>query len=95
MVVLLLYMSYDVVWDRVCTFDRAPHTKERLLDFSEWCRVTRHPRVFRRLTGCQRTPRFWGVTIPAVEIGQHKTTQKQSCRTVSFFFFSEMKLKKN
>ena len=23
-------------------------------DFREWCRVTRHPRVFRRLTGCQR-----------------------------------------
>ena len=28
----------------------------RLLDFHEWCRVTRHPRVFRRLTGCQRIP---------------------------------------
>ena len=27
------------------------------------CRVTRHPRVFRRLTGCQWTPGFWGVTI--------------------------------
>ena len=31
-------------------------------DFREWCQVTRHPRVFRGLTGCQRTPRKWGVT---------------------------------
>ena len=27
-----------------------------------WYRVTRHPRVFRRLTGCQRDPRDRGVT---------------------------------
>ena len=47
---------------QVCTLGRAPHTKETLLDFRKWCRVTRHPRVFRRLMGCQRTPRFWGVT---------------------------------
>ena len=37
---------------------RAPHTKETLPDFREWCRVTRHPRVFRWLTGCQRTLGF-------------------------------------
>ena len=41
---------------------RAPRTKETLPDFHELCRVTRHPRVFRGLTGCQRTPRDWGVT---------------------------------
>ena len=35
---------------------RAPCTKETLPDFHEWCRVTRHPLLFRRLTGCQRTP---------------------------------------
>ena len=29
-----------------------------------WCRVTRHPRVFRELTGCQRDPRDRGVTAP-------------------------------
>ena len=34
-------------WDRFCTLGRAPRTKETLLDFREWCRVTRHPRVFR------------------------------------------------
>ena len=50
-------------WDRFCTLGRAPHTKETLPDLRGWCRVTRHLRVFRRLTGCQRTPGFWGVTI--------------------------------
>ena len=39
-------------WDRLCTLGRAPRTKETLLDFHEWCQVTRHPRVFRGLTGC-------------------------------------------
>ena len=41
---------------QVLYLGRAPRTKETLLDFREWCRVTRHPRVFRGLTGCQRTP---------------------------------------
>ena len=45
-----------------CSWGRAPRTKETLPDFREWCRVTRHPRVFRRLTGCQRTPGKWGFT---------------------------------
>ena len=49
-------------WDMFCTLGRAPRTKETLLDFHEGCQVTRHPRVFRELTGCQRTPREWGVT---------------------------------
>ena len=30
---------------------RAPRTKETLLDFLKWRRVTRHPLVFRELTG--------------------------------------------
>ena len=50
-------------WDRFCTLGRASHTKETLPDFREWCRVTRHSQVFRGLTGCQRDPRFWGVTV--------------------------------
>ena len=33
----------------------APRTKETLPDFREKCRVTRHSRVFRGLTGSQRT----------------------------------------
>ena len=41
-------------WDRFCTLGRAPHTKETLPDFHEWCWVTRHPRIFRGLTDCQR-----------------------------------------
>ena len=41
---------------------RAPRTKETLPDFLKWRRVTRHPLVFRGLTGSQRTPGFWGVT---------------------------------
>ena len=49
------------IWDRLY-LGRAPRTKETLPDFCEWCRVTRHPLVFHRLTGCQRTPGFWGVT---------------------------------
>ena len=46
-------------WDKFCTLGRAPRTKETLPDFHEWCRVTRHPRIFRGLMGCQRTPGFW------------------------------------
>ena len=41
----------------------APRTKETLPDFLKWRRVTRHPLVFRGLTGSQRTPGFWGVTL--------------------------------
>ena len=46
----------------VIYLDRAPRTKETLPDFLKWRRVTRHSLVFRELTGCQRTPGFWGVT---------------------------------
>ena len=37
---------------------RAPRTKETLPDFLKWRRVTRHPLVFRRLTGSQLTSGF-------------------------------------
>ena len=40
---------------------RAPRTKETLPEFLKWRRVTRHPLVFRGLTGSQWTPGFWGV----------------------------------
>ena len=43
---------------QVLYLGRAPRTKETLLDFLKWRRVTRHPLVFRRLTGSQRTPGF-------------------------------------
>ena len=48
---------------QVLYLGRAPHTKETLPDFHEWRRVTQHPLVFHGLTGSQRTPGFWGVTI--------------------------------
>ena len=63
----LFYLHINSVWSLLiirtgCTLGRAPRTKETLLDFREWCRVTRHPRVFRGLTGCQRDPWDRGVT---------------------------------
>ena len=43
---------------QVLYLGRTPRTKETLPDFREKCRVTRHSRVFRGLTGSQRTPGF-------------------------------------
>ena len=60
-----IILHYWTVWDwylQVLYLGRAPRTKETLPDFLKWRRVTRHPLVFRRLTGSQRTPGFWGVT---------------------------------
>ena len=48
---------------QVLYLGRAPRTKETLPDFREKSLVTRHSRVFWGLTGSQRTPRFWGVTV--------------------------------
>ena len=56
---------YWTVWDRfiqVLYLGGAPHTKETLPDFLKWRWVTRHPLVFRGLTGSQRTLGFWSVT---------------------------------
>ena len=64
-VFLLMLGLYCIVWDRymqVLYLGRAPRTKETLLDFREKCRVARHSRIFRGLTGSQRTPGFRGVT---------------------------------
>ena len=46
---------YWIVWDRLGTSGRTPCTRKTLPDFRESDRVTRHSRVFRELTGCQRT----------------------------------------
>ena len=65
LLILILYepdVVISLLLRQVYTLGRAPRTKETLPDFHEWCRVTRHQRLFRRLTGCQQTPRFWGVT---------------------------------
>ena len=63
----LFYSHIDPVWLLLiigigCTLGRAPRIKKTLPDFREWCRVTRHPRIFRGLMGCQRDPRDRGVT---------------------------------
>ena len=47
---------------QVLYLGKAPRTKETLPYFLKLRRVTRHPLVFRELTGSQRTPGFWGVT---------------------------------
>ena len=43
---------------QVLYLGRAPRTKETMPDFLKWRRVTRHPLLFRGLTGSQRTPGF-------------------------------------
>ena len=48
---------------QVLYLGRAPRTNETLPDFREKSRVIRHSRVFRGLTGSQRTPGFLGVTV--------------------------------
>ena len=79
MAIFDIYCIYWTVWDRymqVPFLGRAPRTKETLPDFLKWRRVTRPPLVFRRLTGSQRTPGFWGVTSTALKSGPNgKFTQ--------------------
>ena len=73
LLILIVYGPGVVVlnfWDRLCTLGRVLHTKETRPDFRERCRVTRHSQVFRGLTGCQRTPRFWGVTTWYQSLGK-------------------------
>ena len=43
---------------QVLYLGRAPRTKETRPDFLKWRRVTRHPLVFRGLTGSQQAPGF-------------------------------------
>ena len=72
----LFYSHVDPVWPLLIvgtgffTLGRAPCAKEALPEFHEWCQVTRHPRVFRGLTGCQRTPGFWGATAWYQSLGR-------------------------
>ena len=69
--ILDMYCIYWTVWNKymqVLFLGRAPRTKETLPDFLKWRRVTRPPLVFRGLTGSQRTPGFWGVTISILQL---------------------------
>ena len=54
----LLYWTVWTYFMQVLYLGRAPRTKETLLDLLKWRRVTRHPLVFRGLTGSQRTLGF-------------------------------------
>ena len=54
----MVIMYIGTCYIQVLYLGRAPRTKETLPDFHEWRRVTRHPLVFRGLTGSQRTPGF-------------------------------------
>ena len=49
---------------QVMYLGRAPSTKETPPDCLKWRRVTRHPLVFRWLTGSQRTPGFGVSQLP-------------------------------
>ena len=65
LIILIVYGPGVVVvncWDMFCTLGKTPRTKKTLPDFRERYWVTRHSRVFCGLTGCQRDPRFWGIT---------------------------------
>ena len=59
---VIVILMFGTGYMQVLYLGRAPRTKETLPDFREKCQVTRHSRVFRWLTGSQRTPGFWGVT---------------------------------
>ena len=59
---VIVILMFGTGYMPVLYLGRTPRTKETLPDFCEKCRVTRHSRVFRGLTGSQRTPGFWGVT---------------------------------
>ena len=37
-----------------CIWVELPVQRRPCLIFYEWCRVTQHPQLFRRLAGCQR-----------------------------------------
>ena len=60
---------------QVLYLGRAPFTKETLHYFLKWRRVTRHPFVFRGLTGSQRTPGIGASHLEILQISkgiQHK-----------------------
>ena len=53
---VIVILMFETSYMQVLYLGRAPRTKETLPDFRKKCRVTRHSRVFRGLTGSQRTP---------------------------------------
>ena len=66
---VIVILMFGTGYMQVLYLGRAPRTKETLPNFREKCRVTRHSRVFRGLTGSQRTLGFSGVTAWYQSIG--------------------------
>ena len=60
---VIVILMFGTGYMQVMYLGRVLRTKETMPDFREKCRVTRHSRVFRGLTGSQRTPREWRVTL--------------------------------
>ena len=48
---------------RFCSIFCKKNIDPDIWDTIVWYRVTRNPQEFRELTGCQRDPQIWGVTI--------------------------------
>ena len=81
MAVLNHKLLYWIVWDRfmqVMYLGRAPRTKETLPDFREKSRVIRNSRVFRGLTGSQRTPGDRGVTCVSLDLIEERENSLRS-----------------
>ena len=55
---VIVILMFGTGYMQVLYLSRAFRTKVTLPDFCEKCRVTRHSRVFRGLTGSQQTPGF-------------------------------------
>ena len=66
---------------QVLYLGRAPRTNETLLDFHEKCRVTRHSQVFRGLTGSERIPGRWGVTVIVQNFLTKFLLRRGECKT--------------
>ena len=77
---------------QVLYLGRTLRTKETLPDFREKCRVTRHSRVFRGLTGSQRTPGIGASHSLRKRIKLLNQTQTQRLK-IYFFFTIESKKK--
>ena len=67
---------------QVLYLGRLPRTKETLPNFLKWRRVTRHPLVFRGLTGSQQTPGFWGVTTIIITHMHMQRALYHACKLV-------------
>ena len=77
---VIVILMFGTGYMQVLYLGRAPRTKVTLLDFREKYRVTRHSRVFRGLTGSQRTLGFWGVTQTSLKKIHLKI---ESCEEIS------------